>query len=135
MDRSLAHLGEIIMPAGTTEDSVAVRFRDWYRMIRPGVGRFTLPEHANGKAKPALKHFADPFALDTSRNRLWGQVRAGDAASVTVQRRLKGSKTWKTVKTVHTDSLGYWSWHTSLRKGASYRYQAAGATSSTLKRG
>jgi hypothetical protein len=91
--------------------------------------------YANGKAKPALKHFADPFALDTSRNRLWGQVRARDAASVTVQRRLKGSKTWKTVKTVHTDSLGYWSWHTALRKGASYRYQAAGATSSTLKRG
>jgi hypothetical protein len=91
--------------------------------------------YANGKRKPALKHFGDPFALDTSRNRLWGQVRARDAASVTVQRRLKGSKKWKTVKTVHTDSLGYWSWHTSLRKGASYRYQAAVATSSTLKRG
>jgi hypothetical protein len=91
--------------------------------------------YANGKTKPALKHFADPFALDTARNRLWGQVRTRNAPSVTVQRRLKGAKTWKTVKTVHTDSLGYWSWHTALRRGASYRYQAAGATSSTLKRG
>jgi hypothetical protein len=91
--------------------------------------------YAGGKAKPALKHFADPFALDTSRNRLWGQVRSRNAPSVTVQRRLKGAKTWKTVKTVHTDSLGFWSWHTALRKGASYRYLAGGATSSTLKRG
>src|SRR5689334_21636877 len=88
------------------------------------------PLYANVKAKPALKHFADPFALDASRHRLWGQVRARNASSVTVQRRLKGSKTWKTVKTVRTDGLGYWSWRTSLRKGASYRFQAAGATSS-----
>jgi hypothetical protein len=91
--------------------------------------------YANGRAKPALKHFGDPFAMDTSRNRLWGQVRARNAPSVTVQRRLKGARAWTTVKTVHTDANGYWSWHTSLRKGASYRYLAAGATSSTLKRG
>jgi hypothetical protein len=90
-------------------------------------------EYANGKAKPALKHFGDPFAVDTSR--LWGQVRRRDAPSVTVQRRLKGSKTWKTVKTVKTDSLGYWSWRTKPTKGASYRYLSAGATSSTLKGG
>jgi len=40
MDRSLAHLGEIIFPAGTPEDAVALRFRDWYRTVAPGVGRF-----------------------------------------------------------------------------------------------
>ena len=54
---------------------------------------------------------------------------------MTVQRRAQGSKTWRTVKTLRPDSLGYWSWHTRLSKGASYRYQASGATSSTLQRG
>ena len=43
MDRSLAHLGKILFPAGTSEDAVTVRFRDWYRAVRPGVGRFTVP--------------------------------------------------------------------------------------------
>ena len=43
MDRSLAHLGKILFPAGTPEDAVTVRFRDWYRAVRPGVGRFTVP--------------------------------------------------------------------------------------------
>jgi CheY-like chemotaxis protein len=43
MDRSLAHLGTILFPAGTSEDAIAVRFRDWYRAVRPGVGRFALP--------------------------------------------------------------------------------------------
>jgi CheY-like chemotaxis protein/prolyl-tRNA editing enzyme YbaK/EbsC (Cys-tRNA(Pro) deacylase) len=39
-DRDLAHLGEIVLPAGAPEVSIAVRFRDWYRAVRPGVGRF-----------------------------------------------------------------------------------------------
>jgi Ala-tRNA(Pro) deacylase len=47
MDRSLAHLGEMLFAAGTTQDAVSVRFRDWYRAVRPGVGRFT--DAANGK--------------------------------------------------------------------------------------
>jgi hypothetical protein len=53
---------------------------------------------------------------------------------VTVQRRAKGSRKWRTIKRVRTDGQGYWSWRTRLSKGASYRYLAAGATSSTLKR-
>ena len=92
-------------------------------------------QFADGRAKPALRHFANPFALDGSRGRLWGQVRRRDAATVTVQRRAGGSKTWRTVKRVRTDGYGYWSWRTRLSKGASYRYLASGATSSTLKRG
>ena len=43
MDRGLAHLGLMLFPAGTPEDALVVRFRDWYRMVRPGVGRFALP--------------------------------------------------------------------------------------------
>jgi hypothetical protein len=91
-------------------------------------------EFADGRRKPALKHFANPFAMDTARNLLWGQVRRRDAATVSVQRRAKGAKAWRTVKRVKPDSLGYWSWHTHLSRGASYRYLAAGATSSTLTR-
>jgi CheY-like chemotaxis protein len=40
MDRSVARLGEVVFSAGTSEDAVAMRFRDWWRMVRPGVGRF-----------------------------------------------------------------------------------------------
>jgi CheY-like chemotaxis protein/prolyl-tRNA editing enzyme YbaK/EbsC (Cys-tRNA(Pro) deacylase) len=40
MDRGLAHLGQIILPAGAPEVAVSVRFRDWYRAVRPGLGRF-----------------------------------------------------------------------------------------------
>lgn len=54
MDRSLGQLGTLLFPAGTSEDAIAVRFRDWYRMVRPGVGRFAAAAngHANGR-KPA----------------------------------------------------------------------------------
>lgn len=44
MDRGLAHLGEIILPGGAPDVSIAVRFRDWYRAVRPGLGRFALPD-------------------------------------------------------------------------------------------
>jgi hypothetical protein len=90
---------------------------------------------ADGRAKPALAHFPTPFALDAARGRLWGQVRRRDSATVTIERKLKGSSTWKAVHTARTDSQGYWSWRAKLSHGASYRYRAAGATSATLKRG
>jgi CheY-like chemotaxis protein/prolyl-tRNA editing enzyme YbaK/EbsC (Cys-tRNA(Pro) deacylase) len=44
MDRELAHLGHIVLPAGAPEVAVSMRFRDWYRAVRPGVGRFALPD-------------------------------------------------------------------------------------------
>jgi Ala-tRNA(Pro) deacylase len=54
MDRSLAHLGTILIPGGTPEDAVAIRFRDWYRAVRPGVGRFTPGTNGHAPAaKPA----------------------------------------------------------------------------------
>jgi CheY-like chemotaxis protein/prolyl-tRNA editing enzyme YbaK/EbsC (Cys-tRNA(Pro) deacylase) len=40
LDRGLAHLGEIVLPGGTPEVSISVRFRDWYRAVRPGIGHF-----------------------------------------------------------------------------------------------
>lgn len=53
MDRGMAHLGKIVFPAGSQEISVAVRFRDWYRMIRPGVGRFTFGNRLGTHDQPA----------------------------------------------------------------------------------
>jgi CheY-like chemotaxis protein/prolyl-tRNA editing enzyme YbaK/EbsC (Cys-tRNA(Pro) deacylase) len=51
MDRSIAHFGTIVLPAGTPELAVSVRFRDWYRMVRPGVGRFAVA--LNGQHAPS----------------------------------------------------------------------------------
>jgi CheY-like chemotaxis protein/prolyl-tRNA editing enzyme YbaK/EbsC (Cys-tRNA(Pro) deacylase) len=53
MDRELAHLGHIVLPGGASDVAVSVRFRDWYRAVRPGVGRFALPaepRHKNADA-------------------------------------------------------------------------------------
>jgi CheY-like chemotaxis protein/prolyl-tRNA editing enzyme YbaK/EbsC (Cys-tRNA(Pro) deacylase) len=56
MDRSLAHPGKMIIPAGTPEDAVAVPFRDWYRAVWPGVGCFAVPakQDGNGRAVPSV---------------------------------------------------------------------------------
>jgi hypothetical protein len=89
---------------------------------------------SNDKAKPSLKHFPDPFVMDTGRKRLWGQVRRRDSKTVQVQRKLTKKSKWRTVATRKTDANGYWSWSTKLIKGASYRFVAATATSATKKR-
>jgi hypothetical protein len=89
--------------------------------------------YVDGSAKPALRHFATPFVVDPAQRRLWGQVRRRDTPTVSVQRRLSGSSSWKTIATRSTDENGYWSWKTRLTAGASYRYLAAGATSATLR--
>jgi hypothetical protein len=90
---------------------------------------------ANGKAKPALAHFPDPFYLDAPRSRLWGQVRPGGAHPVLVQRRPRGSSVWSTVASVTTDSRGYWSLRMALTRGAAYRFVPAdGATHASMAR-
>ncbi|HEY7329066.1 MAG TPA: response regulator [Gemmataceae bacterium] len=53
LDRGLAHLGEIVMPGGAPDVSISVRFRDWYRAVHPGVGRYAAgdipgPKSARG---------------------------------------------------------------------------------------
>jgi CheY-like chemotaxis protein/prolyl-tRNA editing enzyme YbaK/EbsC (Cys-tRNA(Pro) deacylase) len=52
MDRALAHLHDITFAAGTYEDAISMRFRDWYRMVHPGVGHFVL-DQGNGQAHQA----------------------------------------------------------------------------------
>ena len=56
MDRSLAHLGPLLFPAGRQEEAVEVFFRDWYRAVRPGVGRFARPANGfgDGPAAPTV---------------------------------------------------------------------------------
>jgi hypothetical protein len=88
----------------------------------------------DGRAKPSFKRFATPFVLDATRGRLWGQVRTRETRRVHVQRRLAGSSRWRTIGTRRTDARGYWSWTTRLTSGALYRFQAAGATSASVKR-
>jgi hypothetical protein len=89
---------------------------------------------ADGRAKPSLKNFALPFALDAGKGRLWGQVRTRETRTVEVQRKLAGSSSWRKIGTRKTDSQGYWSWSTRLTVGATYRFRAAGATSAAVKR-
>jgi hypothetical protein len=89
---------------------------------------------ASGRAKPSVAHFDTPFALDAARNRLWGQVRPGGRQTVTVQRRPRGSASWRTLATVTTDARGYWTLTRHLRRGTAYRFRAGGAISSTLRR-
>jgi CheY-like chemotaxis protein/prolyl-tRNA editing enzyme YbaK/EbsC (Cys-tRNA(Pro) deacylase) len=57
MDRDMAHLGEIVLPGGAPDVSICVRFRDWYRGVRPGLGRFSTspPQRKpNGSDAPIL---------------------------------------------------------------------------------
>jgi hypothetical protein len=90
---------------------------------------------ANGKAKPALAHFPDPFYLDAPRSRLWGQVRPGGAHPVLVQRRAPGGSVWSTVANVTTDARGYWSLRMPLTRGAAYRFVPAdGTTHASMSR-
>jgi hypothetical protein len=90
--------------------------------------------YASGRAKPALAHFGRPFFLDARRSRLWGQVRSGRIRTVTIQRRLTTRSAWRTVATVSTGRLGYWSRRMRLVRGATYRYKAGGAVSASARR-
>jgi hypothetical protein len=90
--------------------------------------------YADGRAKPALAHFATPFFLDAARGRLWGQVRPGSGSvAVKVERRLRGSSAWRTVATVTTDGNGFWSKTMRLVRGASYRFATAGQAASMAR--
>jgi Ala-tRNA(Pro) deacylase len=70
MDRSLAHLGRILFAAGAPEKAVSMKFRDWYRMVRPGVGRFT---ETNGKHN-GKRHLVLVVEDETDTNQLLCQL-------------------------------------------------------------
>jgi CheY-like chemotaxis protein len=52
MDRALAHFHHITFAAGTREDAISLRFRDWYRMVYPGIGRFAQNPMGDGHGGP-----------------------------------------------------------------------------------
>ncbi len=82
------------------------------------VGFQTGLEYASGARKPL--YFGWPVPLTVSRTRhgseLWGLVRpTAGATKVTVLVRLKGSKSYRTFKTITTNGAGYWGLNTSTR--------------------
>jgi hypothetical protein len=73
-------------------------------------------EYYNGTAKPL--YYGWPIPLTVTKDRhgvaLWGLVRPASAATkVTVLVQSKGAKRFHTLRTVTTDSLGYWSFDSS----------------------
>jgi hypothetical protein len=87
------------------------------------IGFQTGLEYLGGKPKPLF--FGWPVPLTVSKSgrgvSLWGFVRPTTGATkVTVLVQPKGSRKYKTLKTVTTDGLGYWTLHSSTR-GAHWR--------------
>jgi len=79
---------------------------------------------ASGKEKPAYKGFRLPLAAERygSQDVLWGLVRPHRAATtVTIERRLKGNKRWRVLKTVKTTGSGVFAYKTVRKKGQHYR--------------
>jgi hypothetical protein len=87
------------------------------------IGFQTGLEYLGGKLKPL--YFGWPVPLTVSKSghgfSLWGLVRPTTGATkVTVLVQRKGSGKYKTLKTLSTDSLGYWTLHSSTQ-GAHWR--------------
>jgi hypothetical protein len=79
---------------------------------------------SGGKAKLAYSGFRLPLVADARGHHvdLWGYVRPKPARTrVVVQIRKRGSKHWVKLKTVSTNTRGYWRSATSPRRGAQYR--------------
>jgi Cellulase (glycosyl hydrolase family 5) len=81
------------------------------------VGFQTGLEYANGKHKPLYSAWPLPLTV-TKRHHgvsLWGLVRPTTGATkVTVLVRSKGSKRYRTLRTIATNSLGYWGFNSSV---------------------
>ncbi|HEX6022927.1 MAG TPA: cellulase family glycosylhydrolase [Solirubrobacter sp.] len=79
---------------------------------------------SDGRPKPAYEGFRLPLAVEVyGRNDvLWGLVRPfRGVTQVTIERRLKGSKTWKVLKTLNTTARGVFGFKTKHRSGQRYR--------------
>jgi Cellulase (glycosyl hydrolase family 5) len=79
---------------------------------------------SSGKAKLSYAGFRLPLVADARGSRVyfWGYVRPKAARTrVVVQIRKRGSNRWRKLKTVTTNTRGYWRSYTALRHGAQYR--------------
>lgn len=80
---------------------------------------------AGGKPKPSSRTFPNPIVVRPSgRSRLlvWGQARVGGAHTVTIERRARSSKAFKTVTTAQTDAAGYFQKRVARSSGV-YRFR------------
>ncbi len=91
--------------------------------------------YVNGKPKPAMRAFRQPFVIHLgprgSVARFWGQIRPGTGArTVTVLRLRPGQNIFRKVATVQTDARGYWTRRLPIQRRAKYRFswEEAGAT-------
>lgn len=84
----------------------------------------------NRRKKPAFRSFPHPFVISGSR--FWGQVRPGGTHSVEIQ--IGGSGGWQTVRSLETDSRGFFS-AGGARRGRTYRYVYDGGRSNAATAG
>ena len=94
------------------------------------VGFQTGLEYVNGRPKPLYYGFPVPLVVSKHGRAfsLWGLVRPAAAATrVTVLVRLRGARSYRTLKTVTTDRLGYWSFRSSV-SGQSWRVRWSSPT-------
>jgi hypothetical protein len=92
--------------------------------VHGGVVHFqTGLEYVNGKPKPLYSGFPVPLVVSRQAHgfSLWGLVRPAEGATkVRVLVQPKGSRRYRTLKVVQTNSLGYWTLRSSTR-GAHWR--------------
>ncbi|MEA2277504.1 MAG: hypothetical protein QOC78_2464 [Solirubrobacteraceae bacterium] len=81
---------------------------------------------ADGRPKPSLRSFANPFFVSLPRGSrralLWGQVRPGLAHVVTVERRRPGTKGWTTIRRLSTNADGYWTLRQTVSAPTQFRF-------------
>jgi hypothetical protein len=80
---------------------------------------------ADGRGKPALDVFPDPFWADMRSDtsaRLWGQVRPGGAHTVHLLRRSRPGAPWRRFWSLSTDGRGYFTRQVRITQSAQYRY-------------
>jgi hypothetical protein len=91
---------------------------------------------ATGREKPALAGFRLTLAAlrDGSRTSLWGLVRPAKAVTTAeVLYQDSGSRTFRRLKTVRTNSRGYFSLRTAYRQGRRYRLRWQGSDSPPVR--
>jgi hypothetical protein len=114
-----------------------VRSLFWYvwrdePLGRAGSGWQSGLRFVDGAAKPARSVFPKPFWAQRRDRRtvtLWGQVRPGDAHTVTVERRSGSS--WRTLATVTTDARGQFRRDVRSSSAGTFRFRYDGGTSAS----
>ena len=92
---------------------------------------------SDGRAKPALRGFPQPFWADQTvarrAARLWGQVRPGGGRLVSVQRRTAGSGRFTTIRRVRTDGRGFFALRVRVTRRVDYRFTWQPAPGAALR--